>query len=181
MIFIITFGWTCGDSDINLTLIQYAYYLWCCQTGSPVPLPPYLLVQVDGGEWTQYLFYYYAWLIQSNKTVQVVLSKLPVGHTHNDQDSRFGAIAHMLMGRGRRQPGVDMHSPNHLVELILKCFEGADMLVRVEQWWVVFGFKKWLEPYMTSNFGGHKSKPAGEGASMNDKADAQDACAHQIR
>jgi hypothetical protein len=98
-----------------------------------------LAVQVDGGEWTHFLFIYYAWLIQGKKVTEVILSKLPVGHTHNDQDSRFGRISHMLFGKkGKRgsTPGYDCYSPNHFIMLIHKCFEALNgMQVHTKQWW----------------------------------------------
>ena len=45
----------------------------------------------------------------------------------------------------------------------------------------VFGWKSFFTPYMLSTFGGHQSGTAGPGATLEEKADMQDKCAHQIR
>jgi hypothetical protein len=97
------------------------------------------VVQVDGGEWTMYLFLYYAMLLQRKQAKQMIGSKLPVSHGHSDQDSRFGKISHWLFGFGgkKKTPGHDCLTPSHFEALIFKCFEQVQHKVHVQRWWCV--------------------------------------------
>ena len=124
--FYITYAWTSGDADLNCTALQHTlwlisdklmgagrgfspyWYIQVCSNHSHTHTTTHSSWQVDGGEWDKYIFAYFAWLVQIGVCMEVVISRLPVGHTHSDIDQKFSVISIFLRGKGNKGIGV-MH------------------------------------------------------------------------
>ena len=164
LFFVITYAWTSFNADINLTGLHPALNIIHDERltkSDQHRMGPYWFVQIDGGEWDKFVFAYFAWLVQRGTCTMVIISKMPVGHGHNDLDQKFGVISRHLKG-AHGKPGHHMFSPQHFIEMVQDViFANVAIKVVVAAWWAVLGFKKFLEPHITPNFQGH-SQPVPE-------------------
>ena len=112
-------------------------------------LPPTVFIQVDGGpeNANKLLIGYCEYIVATGLTNEIVLSRLPVGHTHEDIDAKFAKIwtaarnTHVL-------------TPHHYNDLILKALGGISKLkVLVVDIFVIPDYEDYLMDCIDNRFG----------------------------
>jgi hypothetical protein len=131
-----------------------------------VPLEGTLYLQVDGGSenWNQVLFAIIDLLFDVYDNLQlVVVSRLPVGHTHIDIDRFFSYLNGLLFGSsgGGRSRGADVYTKTDFQDIFYKAMSNnrdtmlMDHLLEdvssVYDWW------NWLQPHLYKGFHGYGS------------------------
>ena len=107
-------------------------------------LPPVLRIQEDNYDRenkNQYMFALYAALVGLGYFVEVYLSFLLVGHTHEDIDQRFSVISSTLKRH-------DIDSMQELMELIHKGASHTEAFTSVKHLEYVWDWKKFNTPYL---------------------------------
>jgi len=110
-------------------------------------LPDTVYYQVDGGSENiaKVVHLICELIIARRLTKKIVLSRLMVGHTHEDIDARFGVIWSSI-----RQEHV--LSPQMYASMIRRSFDRS-FPVEVEDIWIVPNYTKLLSPCMDKKFG----------------------------
>jgi hypothetical protein len=120
-----TFPWV--QTGANLTVTAFIYALAHLQSfagvdkpGEGTPLPPQLHLAVDGGaeNVNKTMFGFAASLIQSKVFQLVTMSRLPVGHTHNQLDQCFQPPSQHFHGEG----AVDAVTPEEFMAELNECY-----------------------------------------------------------
>ena len=103
-------------------------------------LPPTIFVQIDGGSENANLIILAVFeiLIHRGLINKAVLTRLMVGHTHEDVDSRFGAL-----WKGLRRKFI--YSPQKQARSYLKVF--AEGKAELEYVWAVPDYRAWLDEH----------------------------------
>ena len=123
-------------------------------------------LQVDGGSenWNQVLFAWVdLWFDYYPHLDEVIISRLPVGHTHIDIDRFFSYLNAKLFGtgRGRNQTGVDVITKEAFVEKFMEAMvDNRDTMLLAHKFQevnAVFDFWGWLKPHLCPQFSGYGS------------------------
>jgi hypothetical protein len=114
-----------------------------------VPYNRHLYWQVDGGSenWSRVVFGGAGVLVLHGVVDRVTISRLPVGHTHNDVDQHFSVIRRHVRG-STRGPGCDVRTPAEFVEQLKAAFTtgGAPDVQFITR---LLDFTSWIEPFLT--------------------------------
>jgi hypothetical protein len=147
--------WVHKGANLSCTALLF----WLLRVRARGPLPPVLRMNVDGGSenWNQTTFAFYAHLVTLGIFKKVVLTRLPVGHTHNDLDAIFGIISMALHGTGVFDTGRGCLHPFDFGETLRAAFV-SDRSKPVVVW--LNGFYDFVAYYKD-----HLSLLAGYGAS----------------
>ena len=126
-------------------------------------LPEHLHWQMDGGSenWNKCVFGFCAYLVSVGVFKTIVLSRLPVGHTHEDIDAWFGRLSRHFWGFSRgstlRASGNDALDPPTFEAGVLAASNAnisAEWRKARTVWvWTVFDCTAWLDPYITNMAG----------------------------
>lgn len=126
-------------------------------------LPEHLHWQMDGGSenWNKCVFGFCAYLVSVGVFKTIVLSRLPVGHTHEDIDAWFGRLSRHFWGFSRgsslRASGNDALDPPAFEAGVLAASNAnisAEWRKARTAWvWTVFDCTAWLDPYITNMAG----------------------------
>ena len=110
-------------------------------------LPDTIYYQIDGGSENvaKEVILICELLVARRLTLKVVLTRLMVGHTHEDIDARFGTL---WLGMRNRH----VYSPQDYVKVIHGCY-GDKLPIFVQDIWVVPNYKNLIKPYMDKKFG----------------------------
>ena len=104
-------------------------------------LPPVLFLQLDNTTKSckgRYLMAFLALLVEHNVFKKIVLSFLPVGHTHEDIDQFFSCISRTLRF-------YDAHSRLSLAHCIKRSFRKWGVPPEVTHWTTVANISGWME------------------------------------
>jgi len=134
--------WACGSK------VQNAYCVpdWVPKTGDLVAscllasmrsiffekrsghLPQRLFLHVDGGSenWNIDVFDVCAYLVAADVFKEVVISRLPPGHTHGKVDQFFSVISRGLHGQEGQDTGHKSFTPQEWLGAVRKCFTMAN-------------------------------------------------------
>lgn len=101
----------------------------CCYSVAKGSLPETIFIQIDGGsENANTLLPAFCTLLACKYRKlgckKIVLTRLPVGHTHEDCDAQFGVI-----WRATRNESIC--TPQEYKKLVLRCLGGGKKAVRV--------------------------------------------------
>jgi hypothetical protein len=107
-------------------------------------------MQIDGGpeNANKYVLALCEFLVARRLTGAVFLTRLPVGHTHEDIDARFGALCIYIRNRV-------VLSPGEYEEAMKKCFGTKKSLFNMVDIFCTPNYKAFFEPYIdrkVSNF-----------------------------
>jgi hypothetical protein len=106
------------------------------------PLPATLYIQTDRGSdmWNKTFFALQAWLVQEKRYFRkIVISALPVGHSHSDYDRVGAAFIHFV----KRAPGQGSLSPADLLRKLDSMSKSIGREVKDS-----YDFQKWLTPHI---------------------------------
>jgi hypothetical protein len=113
------------------------------------PFHRHLYWQVDGGSenWGRVVFGGAGLLVMSGVVDRITISRLPVGHTHNDVDQHFSVARRHTRG-STRTPGCDIRTPNEFADAFRSAFTSGQVPdVRVVA--NLLDFHSWLTPFLT--------------------------------
>jgi hypothetical protein len=81
-----------GNSNLNMYTFLHQLEDWVKEKNGKYPSTVYW--QVDGGpeNSSKVVLAFCEWLVSVTPIEKLVLSRLPVGHTHEDIDARFGTL-----------------------------------------------------------------------------------------
>jgi hypothetical protein len=87
-------------------------------------LPPVLKFTIDGGpeNWNSSVFAFFAHLVTSGAVKEVWLLRMPVGHTHSDQDAKFSRLSLRLHGSNRLETGRSCNTPEEWAQCLRDAF-----------------------------------------------------------
>jgi hypothetical protein len=110
-------------------------------------LPPTIFLQVDGGSenCNRYVFAMCELLIARSLTQRIFLSRLPVGHTHEDMYGKFGKLWFYI----RKRPVL---SPQVQTKRLEQCFGNTNESFAVVDIFAVIDYKSFLHPYIDDQF-----------------------------
>ena len=113
-------------------------------------LPPTIFIQIDGGSENanKYVLGLCEFLVARRLTSKIYLTRLPVGHTHEDIDARFGKLWVYIRSKLAL-------SPAEYTEAINNCFGTMKLPFRLEDIFVVPNYKALFEPYIDSKLSGY--------------------------
>ena len=123
-------------------------------------------IQVDGGSenWNQILFAWVdLWFDYYPNLQEVIISRLPVGHTHIDIDRFFSYLNGKLFrtGRGGQRGGADVFTkPAFVAKFMEAMVDNRDTMLlqhKFEEIPAVFDFWAWLKPHLNPRFTGYGS------------------------
>ena len=140
---------TCGGNLAThcwLLSLQREYKKNMKETGGRRGLPDTIYHQVDGGcENTACAALAACELLVARRlTKKVVLSRLIVGHTHEDIDAIFGVIWNKLMTENAL-------SPQKYRDILVESCKNKAPEVRVQDIWVVPDYKSYFKPFISSD------------------------------
>ena len=115
-------------------------------------IPDVLYYQIDGGtENTGHAFLGVMELLVSRKLAKkIVLTRLPVGHTHEDIDSKFAVI-------WKRVRNSFVLTPSQYGEVITQCLTTSKLPCRVVDILVLPDYIKYMKPCVDNKFGRYNS------------------------
>lgn len=110
-------------------------------------IPDTVYYQIDGGSENvaKEVLLICELLVARRLTYKVVLSRLMVGHTHEDIDARFGTIWSHMRNRF-------VYTPQEYTRMIHGAY-GTKLPIFVKDIWVVPNYKLLVRPYMDKKFG----------------------------
>jgi len=87
-------------------------------------LPPVLKICIDGGSenWNHTTFSFFSHLVTIRVFSEVWLFRMPVGHTHNDQDQKYSRISVGLHGADSMDTGCASLTPDEWTETLRNSF-----------------------------------------------------------
>ena len=94
--------------------------------------PEEIYIQIDGGSENanKYIPALCEYLVAKRITKRIILTRLPVGHTHEDIDACFGVIFEWFKTR-------DVHSPQDYKKQIQEALKNNKNVVEVEDIYVI--------------------------------------------
>jgi hypothetical protein len=116
-------------------------------------LPPTLFIQIDGGKENanKYVLSICEMMIAAGLFKKIELTRLPVGHTHEDIDGKFGRIWRFMRNRSA-------YTPQQYAELLQKCFETKSGYIDGKIGFEIFdifmlpNYREFLLPFIDSKF-----------------------------
>jgi len=98
-------------------------------------LPRTLRCNIDGGpeNWCLTVFAFFAHVVSESIFEDIMLSRMLVGHTHNDQDGKFSRISVGLHGADKLDTGRASHTPEEWEETLRNSFV-TDALKPAVKW-----------------------------------------------
>ena len=140
---------TCGGNLAThcwLLSLQREYKKNMKETGGRRGLPDTIYHQVDGGceNTARAALAACELLVARRLTKKVVLSRLIVGHTHEDIDAIFGVIWNKLMTENAL-------SPQKYRDILVESCKNKAPEVRVQDIWVVPDYKSYFKPFISSD------------------------------
>lgn len=148
-----------GGANMAITCLMRAL-----QLAGTVPRTLYL--QVDGGSenWNQVLFGILDLLFDLYDCLQtVIISRLPVGHTHIDIDRFFSYLNGLLFGTsaGGREDGANVHTREDFVRLFHKAMAGNKDTMFLDHHFedvnCVYDWWSFMKPHLYTGFSGYGS------------------------
>ena len=87
-------------------------------------LPLVMKVCIDGGSenWNHTVFAFFTHLVTAGVVKEVWLTRMPVGHTHNDQDALFSRVSVGLHGSGKMDNGRSSLTHDDWLDTVRACF-----------------------------------------------------------
>jgi hypothetical protein len=131
-----------------LICLEREYKANMLQSHGRIGLPDTLYHQIDGGSenTAKAALAVCELLVARRLTNKVVLSRLPVGHTHEDIDSIFALIWRDLMNN-------DVMTPQQYAKTLVAACENKEKNVNVFDLWVVPDYKKYFEKFISPSLG----------------------------
>ena len=118
-----TFPWIRCGANLCASTLMHTLVKWqegLRMQGRELPRTLYLLVDGGSENVNKTLFALYAWLVTFDIFEQIYVTRLPVGHTHNDLDQRWSIVAQRLHGKH----GVDARTLEALLQVVRDAFSG---------------------------------------------------------
>ena len=113
-------------------------------------LPLVMKVCVDGGSenWNHTVFAFFTHLVTTGVVKEVWLARMPVGHTHNDQDALFSRVSVGLHGAGSMDNGRGSLTPEEWADTLRACFVGERSKPVIVPLSSVFNFDSYYSEHM---------------------------------
>ena len=118
-----TFPWVRCGANLCASTLMHTLVKWqegLRLQGRELPRTLYLLVDGGSENVNKTLFALYAWLVTFDIFEEIYVTRLPVGHTHNDLDQRWSVVAQRLHGKH----GVDARTIEALLQVVRDSFSG---------------------------------------------------------